>query len=99
MSTTRPTLTRRAALIAATAITSLVLAACGGGSDNHGSGQGDQSISSSASDTAGTHDAQDVSFAQGMIPHHQQAVQMAQLAADQASSSQVKDLAARIEKA
>jgi uncharacterized protein (DUF305 family) len=40
-----------------------------------------------------------VSFAQGMIPHHQQALQMAKLAADRASSAEVKDLASRIEKA
>nr|WP_309485326.1 DUF305 domain-containing protein [Streptomyces sp. WELS2] len=38
-------------------------------------------------------------FAKGMIPHHQQALEMAELAADRASSARVKDLAARIEKA
>ncbi|MGW0576566.1 DUF305 domain-containing protein [Streptomyces sp. NPDC002920] len=50
-------------------------------------------------DEASDHNAQDVSFAQGMIPHHRQAVEMADLAADRASSAEVKDLAARIEKA
>ncbi|MFF0012030.1 DUF305 domain-containing protein [Streptomyces sp. NPDC005374] len=59
------------------------LAACGGGSDS----------------TAASHNAQDVSFAQGMIPHHQQAVEMAELADGRASSGEVKDLAARVEKA
>jgi uncharacterized protein (DUF305 family) len=34
-----------------------------------------------------------------MIPHHQQAVQMAEMAADRASSAAVKDLASRIREA
>jgi uncharacterized protein (DUF305 family) len=38
----------------------------------------------------------DVTFAQSMIPHHEQAVEMATLAATQAVSPAVKDLAARI---
>src|SRR3546814_14798970 len=40
----------------------------------------------------------DVAFAQQMIPHHQQAVEMAQLA-DRAERQEVKDLAARVEAA
>src|SRR3954453_3670939 len=98
--TTR-SLTRRAALVAATLTTALTLAACG--SDNGSSTSGHEghggSSSASAGATAGAHNAEDVSFAQGMIPHHQQAIEMARLAADRASSAQVKDLASRIEKA
>ena len=43
--------------------------------------------------------AGDVTFAQGMIPHHQQAVEMATIALDPARSagSKVKDLATRIQ--
>lgn len=41
----------------------------------------------------------DVSFAQGMIPHHQQAVEMAMLAEDRATSPEVKELAASIQAA
>jgi len=41
----------------------------------------------------------DVMFAQGMIPHHKQAVEMAKLAGDRAESQEVKDLAADIEAA
>lgn len=96
------TLTRRAALAATAVTATLVLAACGNGSDSASSGhEGHSSASSSASADATTaaHNAQDVSFAQGMIPHHQQALEMAKLAADRASSAEVKDLAARIEKA
>ncbi|NNN38115.1 DUF305 domain-containing protein [Streptomyces sp. S3(2020)] len=90
MSTTR---TRRAALMAATVTAALVLAACGDAGSGHESGH------SSPSSSAASHNAQDVSFAQGMIPHHRQALEMAELAADRASSAEVKDLAARIEKA
>ncbi|MCX4855825.1 DUF305 domain-containing protein [Streptomyces canus] len=71
------------------------LAACGG--DDSGSAASSPSVSAETS--AGAHNAQDVSFAQGMIPHHQQAVEMAELADGRAASAQVKDLAARVEKA
>lgn len=92
-------LVRRAALTAPTVAAALVLAACGSG-DGSGSHSGaHSSASASTEDAAGAHNSQDVSFAQGMIPHHQQAVQMAEVAADQASSTEVKDLASRIEKA
>jgi uncharacterized protein (DUF305 family) len=42
------------------------------------------------------HNSQDVSFAQDMVPHHQQAVTMADLAVAQAASPRVVDLANRI---
>lgn len=97
----RNTRNRRAALAATAVTAALVLAACGNDSDTAGSGhQSHGSASPSASTTAaGAHNAQDVSFAQGMIPHHQQALEMARLAATRASSAKVKDLATRIEKA
>ncbi|MFJ3307690.1 DUF305 domain-containing protein [Streptomyces sp. NPDC086549] len=94
------TLTRRAALVAATATAAFVLTACGGSSDDSAGHTGNGATASpTAAVTAGAHNAQDVSFAQAMIPHHQQALEMAKLAASRASSAQVKDLAARIEKA
>jgi len=43
--------------------------------------------------------AADVLFAQLMIPHHEQAVEMADLAVDRAESQEVKDLAAEIKAA
>lgn len=46
---------------------------------------------------AGEHNDADVTFAQGMIPHHRQAVEMAQLASDRAEDPRVLDLASRIE--
>ncbi|UXY26157.1 DUF305 domain-containing protein [Streptomyces sp. HUAS TT20] len=97
--TTR-TLARRFALVAATATAAFVLAACGGDSGDSAaqSGHG-ASASPGGRAGAGAHNAQDVSFAQGMIPHHQQALEMARLASTRASSAQVKELAAAIEKA
>jgi uncharacterized protein (DUF305 family) len=81
----------------------LTLAGCSGDSGHEGmSGMADTSSSASASSsedgTAQFNDA-DVAFAQGMLPHHQQAVEMAQLAGDRAADPRVKDLAARIEAA
>ena len=95
MSTIR---TRRAAVLAVATVTAaLVLTACG--SDDDSAHDGGHGTSASASASTASHNAQDVSFAQGMIPHHRQALEMAELAADRASSADVKDLAARIEKA
>jgi len=56
-------------------------------------------ILAACSSKAEDHNAQDVSFAQEMIPHHQQAVEMSTMADAQASSAKVKDLATRIKAA
>lgn len=48
---------------------------------------------------AGDHNDADVTFAQSMIPHHEQAVEMARLATDRAEDERVLDLASRIEAA
>lgn len=69
-----------------------LLAACGDDESSSGSG------SSGSSSNADFNDA-DVAFVQGMIPHHEQAVEMAKLADSQAESPEVKDLAMRIEEA
>ncbi|WP_425315485.1 DUF305 domain-containing protein [Streptomyces viridochromogenes] len=93
-------LARRAALAATAVTAALVLAACGGDDRPDTASSADKTPSTHKSQSQSqSHNAQDVSFAQGMIPHHQQALEMAELAADRASSAQVKDLAARIEKA
>jgi uncharacterized protein (DUF305 family) len=88
-----------AALVAALAIT----AGCGnssgrdqGGMDHGGTAHG----APTAAATAGaTHNAADVTFAQMMIVHHRQAVDMAMLAPTRAGSPEVGQLAARIEAA
>ncbi|MEU6010348.1 DUF305 domain-containing protein [Streptomyces sp. NPDC047453] len=100
MTAHRSTLRRDAAAAVATAA-AVVLAACGSDNASTGhSGHGTQSSpSASASASEGTRNADDVSFAQGMIPHHRQAVEMADLAATRATSKEVKDLAVEIKKA
>jgi uncharacterized protein (DUF305 family) len=97
MSTNR-SLSRAAAVIAAGACASLILTACGGAGHKSGSSH-DGGHKDSAPVKKGDHNAADVSFAKGMIPHHQQAVEMAGLAATRASSPDVKSLSAAIEKA
>ena len=53
-------------------------------------------VESGASGSAEGHNEADVAFAQGMIPHHEQAVEMAEMALEQSDSDDVKDLATRI---
>lgn len=78
---------RRTVALAVTAsVAALTLAACGGNGDSKGSG----------GTKTGGHNAADVSFSKEMIQHHRQAVEMASLAADHASSAQVKSLATKI---
>ncbi|WP_326609427.1 DUF305 domain-containing protein [Streptomyces scopuliridis] len=89
---------RRAATAAAVTTAALTLAACGGDNGSPSS-TASTSASAPASAAGSAHNAADVSFAQGMIPHHRQAVEMADLAATRASSPEVKKLAAEIKKA
>lgn len=93
-----------AATAAAGAVLALV-AGCGGtdsgsmGPDMAGmSSSAPAATTASASPTAAFNDA-DVMFAQMMIPHHQQAVEMADLAATRAADKEVKELAAKIKAA
>lgn len=63
--------------------------ACGGHGMDHGS--------KSDSEETAERNASDVKFAQEMIPHHAQAIEMAKLATTRASSPQVNALAQKIE--
>ncbi len=97
-------LVRRTAAVAAAGAAALVLAACGGSGDGdgpvgHNGHDATAAPSASASASQGQHNAADIAFAKGMIPHHRQAVEMAGLAPDRAQSAEVKKLAADIEKA
>ena len=82
-------------LAALTVALAALTAACG--SDDDGGAVASDTTAAEAS-SASFNDA-DVTFAQSMIPHHEQAVEMAKLAADRAESDEVKDLASRIESA
>jgi uncharacterized protein (DUF305 family) len=80
----------------------LVLTACSDNSTDEGmsgmSGSSSASPSAGASTDASFNDA-DVAFAQGMLPHHEGAIEMAQLATDRAADPRVRDLATNIEAA
>ncbi len=100
---------RRLTLIAGLAAV-LTLAACGS-SGNSATGsattpnvpatatQPASAATASAAADATPGRAGDISFAQLMIPHHQQALEMAYLAKDQAVSPEVRDLAQQIKAA
>lgn len=80
---------RRLSSVALALVAALTVAGCGGN---------DTSGTTSSSSSSDWNDA-DVTFAQSMIPHHQQAVQMATMAKSNASSPEVKQLAEKIEAA
>lgn len=73
--------------IALAVVAALTVAGCGSDSTGSTTSSGEQ-----------FNDA-DVAFAQSMIPHHEQAVEMAAMAQERASSDKVKQLADKIEAA
>jgi uncharacterized protein (DUF305 family) len=90
-----------AAGAAATLSAALVLAACGSNDTSSAPAPAPlaPAASSAAAAPSGQHNDADIAFVQGMIPHHAQAVQMSQMAADHADNEQVMQLATRIEQA
>ncbi|MGW5177846.1 DUF305 domain-containing protein [Streptomyces sp. NPDC004082] len=95
----RRTPVRRAVTAGALAVGALLLTACGGDGGSGGTAHGGHDGSASASARSGSFNDADVAFAQMMIPHHEQALEMARLAPDRASDPEVKKLATKIEKA
>lgn len=84
-------------LIAATVVATVLLTGCASSSMSSAEMPAGQSSGSGAMVANGS-DA-DITFAQLMISHHEQAVQMADMALQQANSSEVTDLATRIKAA
>lgn len=72
--------------VAFAVLAALTVAGCGNDTDSNGS---------TGSGGAQFNDA-DVTFTQSMIPHHEQAVEMATMAQERASSAEVKQLADKI---
>jgi len=81
----------------------LVLSACGAGSNDHdmsgASGAMKGSAAAGATPATGAKAGADVDFATMMIPHHAQAIAMADMALKQATDAKVKAVAARIKAA
>ena len=93
-------MTSRLAIPAASAVLILALSACGSGDDSHSTMPGAGTTSSSTADGTTTASSGDVEFAQMMIPHHEQAVEMADLAlSNDTASPEVKALAGQIKAA
>ncbi|TGB09544.1 DUF305 domain-containing protein [Streptomyces sp. MZ04] len=106
MSSVNRTVRRRIALAGVVAAGSLLLAACGNGDDAMGGMDHGSDSTAAASkepgkdaDTSADFNDADVTFAQGMIPHHQQAIEMSELAETRASDAEIKKLAGQIKKA
>ncbi|MEU7059147.1 DUF305 domain-containing protein [Streptomyces sp. NPDC046197] len=98
---------RRIAAAGIVTVGALLLSACGDNKDDgmsgmdHGSGSSSATAAAQAGNTAAAADYNDadVSFSQMMIPHHKQAVEMAELADGRASDPGLKGIAAKIKKA
>ena len=96
---------RHAAIAAVSIAATLTLAGCSGSTDHQnmpGMNAGSTptvTSATAASPAAGPHNAADVTFASGMIPHHGQAITMADMATSKATNPQVKSLAAAIKTA
>lgn len=89
--------TMATALVVAAAATGL-LAGCGGNTTGANTTSPAPSVARNAPATGQQrHNQADVVFLQNMIPHHQQAIMMSQMAVTHATTPKVKDLAARIE--
>lgn len=93
MSNTRTT-TRFVAAVAASSL-ALALSACGS-DDGHGTNHGSMTGSSASPGAAADHSQADLMFSAMMVPHHLQAIEMADLVPDRTQDPEVRDLATRI---
>lgn len=90
------TTTRRALTLGAAALIVLALGACAG--DDHATmGSMTGSPRPSAASGATDHDQADVMFSMMMVPHHEQALEMAALVPSRSDDAALLDLARRIE--
>ncbi|MFF9344492.1 DUF305 domain-containing protein [Streptomyces sp. NPDC014773] len=108
MRTFRKRTPRTLALAGAATAAALLLAACGNDGSPSGMDHGGTTPSatglatgsgSGAPSAAGAFNDADVMFAQMMIPHHQQALEMAKLADGRAEDADVKKIVAAVEQA
>jgi uncharacterized protein (DUF305 family) len=88
---------RLAALLAAT-FAALWLSACTPSTENSSAGSHTDHTPSASEDSTdlGPHDADDISFAQGMMPHHKQALEMVDLARQNTTDPALLELASGI---
>ncbi|MFW0788282.1 DUF305 domain-containing protein [Gordonia sp. CPCC 205333] len=93
----------RAALLIASGTATILIAGCGTDSDaahpDHASAPTSVTSTSMPASSVAQHNSADVRFNQMMIPHHAQAVAMADLVAPRTQNVQIRQLAASIKKA
>ncbi|WP_219415790.1 DUF305 domain-containing protein [Pseudonocardia nigra] len=98
MTSTAPA--RRIAGVAGAVLAAVALAGCGGEAAAPADSGSPPATSSAPTSTTAQADEQfneaDVRFAQMMIPHHRQAIEMAELAADRAQNQEVEALAEEV---
>ncbi|MFD5768540.1 DUF305 domain-containing protein [Streptomyces sp. NPDC127049] len=102
MRTFRNRTARALGLTGAVAAAALLLAACGEDGSMSGMDHGGKTASASASaapSATGSFNDADVMFAQMMIPHHEQALEMAKLADGRAEDAGIKQIVAAVEQA
>lgn len=83
----------RIVAVAAAFVIAVVLSSCSSSQDH---AEHATPTTTTTSDTVAAHNADDVMFAQMMIPHHQQALELSALVPDRSSNPAVVDLAAKI---
>ncbi|WP_319457093.1 MULTISPECIES: DUF305 domain-containing protein [unclassified Mycobacterium] len=71
--------TQRVGIAAAAAAALITISACSNGDTQAQTSTGTPVVSSSTAPAAESHNDADVAFAQGMIPHHQQAIEMSDM--------------------
>ena len=91
------TTARLTGLAAALVVGTLVLAGCGENTDaGHGSMSAHNASTSPATGAETAFSDVDVTFAAGLIPHHQSAIEMAQVASEKSDNPEIKELAENI---
>jgi uncharacterized protein (DUF305 family) len=91
----------RPILLAAVVVAAVLASGCSNDEDPSIAVESESTTSTTAAPDAdaAAHNDADVTFVQMMIPHHEQAVEMAVMASERAGSPEVLELAARIEQA
>ncbi|NUT50660.1 MAG: DUF305 domain-containing protein, partial [Saccharothrix sp.] len=86
-------------LIGIAAAALVLVAGCSGNNDMAGMNHSSTAPAATSNGQAAGNNADDVTFAQGMVPHHQQALDMAKLVPSRSTNTKVLDLAKRVEAA
>lgn len=82
--------------LSAALLTALFLSACTSTEQPQSEGSTSHAHSETAGDAHAPHNADDVAFARDMMPHHQQALQLVDLARDRSSDPALQEIASAI---